>query len=87
MTTRVQCCAPFCWKAWKGEPEVEQLCGPHYRRVGLALRKEYEAAWEDAEREEKLSGSYGDVSAAVALRVTLAWDAVKADIAAKVLAN
>lgn len=80
---RVQCCAPFCRKAWKGEADVEQLCPNHYMRVDARLRQEYEAAWETADRADR----HGIEDEPAFIEVTRAWEAVKADAAAKALAN
>lgn len=82
---RVQCCAPFCRKVWRGEAYVEQLCPTHYMRVDNALRIEYEMAWLQVTTAEKILGQH-NAEDGLYIRVARAWDAVKAD-AAKALAN
>ncbi len=34
------CCVPFCRRTTR-RPNVEWLCGPHYRRVPLRMRRVY----------------------------------------------
>jgi hypothetical protein len=55
MSERLACIVPFCKrtrKPYSDEPE-EWICDRHYKAIPLPMRREYEAAWADADAADK----------------------------------
>ena len=70
MTIKIKCAVAHCGRfAFADASDDEVLCGWHWRKTSGPLRRRYEAAWEEAERADKL----GDEDVEAFSRVTDAW--------------
>lgn len=71
---RAPCAVAFCRGTVPNSgPEDEGLCDKHWRLCDGPLRRNYEAAWEEATRADRI----GEEDVDAFIRVTLAWGKLK----------
>lgn len=61
------------------DPDEEWLCGRHFRLASYAARVEYITAWNEADKCDRRRMDGLDVSYAPYVRVTAAWEKLKAE--------
>lgn len=80
MQFRAACVMPGCRRTTRADELGEEwLCNRHFMLASKAARVEYIAAWREADKADKRKVDGLDIPLTPYVRVTEAWDRVKAE--------